>query len=148
MMSQLIKETLSRKFDCQGIYAIQHIASERRYIGSANKIKIRLNKHRGELQKNQHHSKYLQNAWNKYGEDEFLAIVVEKVNVRDNLSEREQYWIDYYDSYKNGFNARPTAENFYGMEWSDEQNIARKNSNIQRWKDYSGPQYSDNKLRW
>jgi hypothetical protein len=36
----------------------------------------------------------LQNAWNKYGEDNFYFSVLELVPDKDKLIEREQYWID------------------------------------------------------
>ncbi len=103
------------------------------YVGSSVCIQSRLNQHKNSLFQNKHHSKYLQNAWNKHGVAGFVVIVLEEVASRDKLTVREQYWIDFYDSYRNGFNARPTAENFFGMEWSSEQNEARRRSNKLAW---------------
>ena len=134
MTQQLFTDTLNNKYNCQGIYAIKHTPSGKLYIGSSYNIRTRLNQHLNSLNNNKHHSRYLQNAWNKYNHIEFHVLVLETVSSRDELSNREQYWMDYFDSYKEGYNARPTAENFYGMEWSEEQNKARKDSNVLAWK--------------
>jgi group I intron endonuclease len=59
-----------------GIYQIRHIASGKRYIGSAKKIRVRWNGHKRLLRLGVHHSPYLQNAWSKYGESAFAFEVV------------------------------------------------------------------------
>jgi len=41
---------------------------------------------------------------NKYGCDCFFVDILEEVPI-EVLSEREQFWIKYYDSYHNGYNA-------------------------------------------
>ena len=41
---------------------------------------------------------------NKYGIEHFSIQEIEQVSIND-LSQREQYWINYYDSYHNGYNA-------------------------------------------
>jgi hypothetical protein len=60
--------------------------------------------HLTNLQKNKHHSYKLQNSWNKHGEESFKFEIIEQCN-RDHILHREQYWIDYYDSFKNGYNS-------------------------------------------
>ncbi len=50
------------------------------------------------------------NALLTYGEDDFLWEIVETVEADKEglevlLNEREQYWVDYYDSYNNGYNS-------------------------------------------
>lgn len=54
-----------------GIYCIEHIASGKRYVGSAVDFSQRWYIHKSHLRRNVHHSVYLQRAWNKYGEDAF-----------------------------------------------------------------------------
>lgn len=39
---------------------------------------------------------------NKYGSEHFHIKLIEETN---NPEERERYWIQYYDSYHNGYNA-------------------------------------------
>lgn len=54
-----------------GIYEIVHLESGKRYVGSAVNFQSRFRVHKHHLRKNTHHSKYLQRAWNKYGESSF-----------------------------------------------------------------------------
>lgn len=76
------------------IYSIEHKESGRRYIGSAINQKRRWNMHRWQLRSNRHCNPYLQNAWNKYGEESFEFVVLETVVDVSALCEREQYWIN------------------------------------------------------
>jgi len=55
-----------------GIYAIRHNISGRLYIGSAVNIERRIASHVLHLRKGNHKNQYLQNAWNKYGESDFV----------------------------------------------------------------------------
>jgi group I intron endonuclease len=68
----------------------------------------RKSRHLKDLKKGIHHSKKLQRSWLKYGEENFIFLILEQ-DIEINLINREQYWIDFYDSYKNGFNSRPDA---------------------------------------
>ena len=54
-----------------GIYSIVNKTNNKFYIGSAVDIRERIYIHFGKLRKNQHHSSYLQSAYNKYGESNF-----------------------------------------------------------------------------
>lgn len=46
---------------------------------------------------------YLHNAIKKYGSDAFTVTEIEQCDNAD-LNDREIYWIDYFDSYNNGYN--------------------------------------------
>jgi group I intron endonuclease len=50
-----------------GIYQIKNIANNHCYIGSAVNFKDRWKRHKSHLIAGDHHSRYLQNAYNKYG---------------------------------------------------------------------------------
>lgn len=101
-----------------GIYAIRHIETGRLYIGSSKNIRIRIKTHFYDLRKNQHHCAYLQNAWNKYGDDAFEVEVLEQCELdRTVLLEREQH---YLDTLKPEFNHLPTAGSRLGSKASDE----------------------------
>ena len=54
-----------------GIYIIENLINHKKYIGSSNNIIKRFQYHKCVLRQNKHHTHYLQNAWNKYGEENF-----------------------------------------------------------------------------
>lgn len=67
----------SAEYHKSGIYCIRHIQSNNIYIGSAKDFWTRWRYHFWELNNNKHHSKHLQNAWNKYGADAFEFKILE-----------------------------------------------------------------------
>jgi len=77
-----------------GIYAIVNKINGHRYVGSAVNIAARWRIHTYHLRKNNHHSKHLQAAWNKYGKEQFDFIVLEKVVDIDELINIEQKYLD------------------------------------------------------
>ena len=64
----------------KGIYTITNLVDGKYYIGSSITIEERLKKHKRTLLNNKHHCKYLQRAWNKYGEDKFKFDIVLNLN--------------------------------------------------------------------
>lgn len=76
-----------------GVYKITNTENGNFYIGSSVDISTRWSRHRLELNKNCHRNKYLQNAWNKYGESVFEFSVLEKCG-RYNLLIVEQKHLD------------------------------------------------------
>ena len=82
-----------------GIYKITNCVNGKVYIGKSIDI---LNKrwvyHKSLLNNGTHINKHLQNAWNKYGEENFnFSIILECMP--DELDEYEIYYIDLYKSY-------------------------------------------------
>jgi hypothetical protein len=77
-----------------GIYKIANLADGKVYVGSSANITGRFGDHKKLLRRGKHHSPHLQSAWNKYGEDSFDFEVVEIVDDRHRILEREQHWID------------------------------------------------------
>jgi group I intron endonuclease len=78
----------------QGIYFILNIVNHHLYVGSAKNFITRAQLHFNQLATGKHHSIYLQNAYNKYGRDNFKFAILELVPDREKLLKREQYWID------------------------------------------------------
>ena len=80
------------------IYKIENKINNFVYIGSTiQQINKRWNEHRLCLNKNKHHCLYLQNAWNKYGEENFLFEVIEThENSELFIRNQEQMYIDKY----------------------------------------------------
>ena len=87
-----------------GIYQIKNIKNNKIYIGSSKDIYRRWREHLYKLQNNIHHSIKLQRSYNKTKDKNiFLFEIVEEVT-EEQLNEREQYYIDLYDSFRNGYN--------------------------------------------
>jgi group I intron endonuclease len=62
--------------DFSGIYKIVNILNDNFYIGQTINLKKRKKEHFHNLKNNQHHSPYLQNAFNKYGEKNFKFEII------------------------------------------------------------------------
>jgi group I intron endonuclease len=100
------------------VYGILNTVSSKFYIGASRNVNQRKNRHFNDLQKGSHHSIKLQRSWDKHGKDKFKFIILEEVENIDDLPKKEEFWIEYYDSYYNGYNARqdvcgltPTSHN-------------------------------------
>jgi len=88
-----------KDYNFSGIYAIYNKVNTKLYIGSTNNLRKRLMNHIGGLRSNSHYNSYLQNSWNKYGENNFIYVLIEKVvNIKD-LKNREQFYLDLNKSY-------------------------------------------------
>lgn len=75
-----------------GIYCIKNKVNNMVYIGLSKNIHNRWIEHKYRLNTHIHPNTKLQNAWDKYGEDNFEFIVLEKCDY-DVIYEREKYWI-------------------------------------------------------
>ena len=87
------------------IYKITNQINQKIYIGkTVNSIIERWKEHLHDYKKQQYEKRPLYSAMNKYGIENFIIEEIEEVDVKE-LSIREIYWIEYYNSYKNGYNA-------------------------------------------
>ncbi|KKN02398.1 hypothetical protein LCGC14_1118210 [marine sediment metagenome] len=95
-----------------GIYAIVNILNGIMYVGSSFEIEDRWyggDGHFTHLRKGDHDNKYFQRAFNKYGEEAFVAEILELTsrNKKKKLR-REQYYIDLAGM-ENLYNESPRA---------------------------------------
>lgn len=95
-----------------GIYKITCTVNGRFYIGSAVNFRYRWACHTSQAKKGKHHSRYLQNAWNKYGESAF-GFEVLLLCAKEDLIMYEQRTID---ALKPRFNMSPTAGSSLGSK--------------------------------
>src|SRR6185295_2982344 len=80
-----------------GIYAIVHVDSGRRYVGSSLSVARRWSDHRRDLRGRRHPNRPLQRAWTACGESAFRFEVLERVDDVTQLLVREQAHIDKYE---------------------------------------------------
>lgn len=87
------------------IYKISNSINNKVYIGKTLlSVEKRFQEHKKDSTRNTENIRPLYRAMNKYGCDCFFVDILEEVPI-EVLSEREQFWIKYYDSYHNGYNA-------------------------------------------
>ena len=87
------------------IYKITNDINDKIYIGKTlSSIDKRFTEHKKDSCRIQEQIRPLYRAMNKYGCDNFHIELVEECPL-ETLSEREIYWIDFYKSYENGYNA-------------------------------------------
>lgn len=99
-----------------GIYKITNIINNKCYIGSAVRLRKRINRHKSDLNRNVHHSEKLQRAWNKYGEENFKFEVLFTCNKED-LIAKEQSQINWF---KPEYNICKVAGNCAERECTEE----------------------------
>lgn len=73
----------------QGIYQIKNVVNGKIYVGSSINMDSRWSNHKTALRGNYHHGTYLQRAWGKYGEDNFLFSIVEEMPFSEDATLRE-----------------------------------------------------------
>lgn len=86
--------------DFSGIYIFKNLINGKVYIGSSIRVLFRKGQHQSDLSENKHYNEHFQNAWNKYGGENFSWEILEKCIFEsiDHRKNREQYWIDLYRS--------------------------------------------------
>ena len=99
-----------------GIYQIENTINGKRYIGSAVNIKGRFAMHKSTLRNGTHANRYLQRAWDKYGEEAFKFVILFCCS-RESLIFHEQRAIDANNDL---YNICPTAGNFLGCVHTEE----------------------------
>jgi group I intron endonuclease len=119
--------------NCAGIYAIKHVESGKVYVGQSQNIAKRIRDHRYAHGRCWH----ISNAVRLYGWNAFEVEILERADDLILLNEREQYWIDLFDSAnpEKGYNICRVAGSFRHMKHSEE--TKRKISLIHKGKHLS-----------
>ena len=88
------------------IYKITNNLNGKIYIGKTNfTIEKRWKEHCQDYQKDCLNKRPLYSAMKKYGIENFFIEEVEQLETPQQAEEREKYWIEYYGSFKYGYNA-------------------------------------------
>ena len=94
-----------------GIYKFTNKLNGNIYIGQSTDISARRRSHFNDAYSHGKDSTCpFHQAIIKYGEDGFDFEILEECS-KELLNERERYWIEYYDSYRHGYNASPGGDN-------------------------------------
>lgn len=81
------------------VYKITNNINNYIYIGITNNFKRRMREHKNNVENiNYKYKSKLYNAMRKYGVENFSSEIIEVVNNREELEEREKYWISFYNS--------------------------------------------------
>lgn len=99
-----------------GIYKITNKLNNKIYIGQSINIYNRWRNHYySGIKLNPNDDTLIHRAMNKYGIENFDFEIIEEISV-NYLNEREKYWIQYYDSYNNGYNMTIGGSNLIGED--------------------------------
>ena len=111
------------EIDKIGIYQILNKINGKLYIGSTSEsFRKRFNLHKYHLRNDKHKNSHLQYAWNKYGEESFEFSIIEISEIKEEVLDREQYYIDSFD-FENLYNINPFASG--GLQF-DEETLAKR----------------------
>jgi group I intron endonuclease len=104
-----------------GVYSFKNKLDGKRYIGTSVDLEKRKRQHLRGLRRNKHENSRLQNAWNKYGEDNFEYEVLQRCP-KVECVEWEAAWILIFETTDRdkGYNICPHGTCKLGTKFSDE----------------------------
>lgn len=105
----------------RGIYKIINAVDNKFYVGSAVKFSKRRAAHKRKLVAGTHSNKHLQNAWNKYGPDAFVFVLVQIVGEDEDLLAAENVWLQEHVGKDYCYNIAESATAF-GLGKSGDKN--------------------------
>ena len=85
------------------IYQIKNSKTGKCYIGQTTDFKRRKREHLNELRKHKHSNLYLQNAFDKYGEDSFEFTILEECE-KEQANDREIFWLNNFGGFESSNN--------------------------------------------
>lgn len=117
-----------------GIYQILNKTNNKFYIGSASNLRRRFSSHKCHLNKNSHSNPHLQNAWNKYGENNFEFLIL-ALCPNEYCLKLEQWFVN---NMKPNYNIRKFVHSNKDWHHSEKtkQEIGKKSKEL--WIKYNG----------
>lgn len=108
------------------IYLIKNTINNKIYVGQTMRpVEERFKEH---LRKSDSIDTHLYRAMRKYGKENFYYEVIEDNLPYSTLLIQEQYWIEHYDSYNNGYNETVGGEGY--LKYTDEQILSLWNKGL------------------
>lgn len=112
-----------------GVYQIYNTKTNKRYIGSSLKVSRRWPQHLYLLRNGKHHSKHLQHAWDKYGEESFVFECLEYCSPEQLLQLEHKYIIDYKTTDREfGYNVTEDVEHVAVLSKEDRKRISESSA--------------------
>lgn len=112
-----------------GVYQIYNTKTNKRYIGSSLKVSRRWPQHLYLLRNGKHHSKHLQHAWDKYGEESFVFECLEYCSPEQLLQLEHKYIIDYKTTNREfGYNVTEDVEHVAVLSKEDRKRISESSA--------------------
>ena len=94
-----------------GIYGIKNKINNHIYIGKTEmNFGDRRDSHYSLLRNNKHWNPYLQNAWNKYGENNFDFVIIHILKENEDVNELERNYIQHYRELNLSYNIADGGE--------------------------------------
>ena len=121
-----------KEYDFSCIYLWTNLQNGKKYVGQSQSFYRRMMQY-----KDGHFNRYMGLAIDKYGLDNFDITILERDIPLNKLDEREQYWLDYYQSYKKefGYNICQFAGTTRGYNHTDEAKELMSQIAIERFSD-------------
>lgn len=105
------------------VYLIENKINEKKYVGKTyNSIEYRWKEHLQDFKREKNFNRPLYKAMNKYGVENFI---ISELEYCENCEDREKYWINFYNSYHNGYNATLGGDGKAYFIISDEEVIQK-----------------------
>lgn len=111
-----------------GIYCIENVINHKKYIGQSCNIYSRWYNHKYCLINGIHENQYLQNAWNKYGQDNFKFYILILCDEKD-IDFNEVYYISKYKTTDRNFGYNLDSGGNKNKHHSEETKLKISNSN-------------------
>ena len=110
-----------------GVYSITNIVNNKRYIGSSkSSFHSRKTKHYNKLIKGIHYNEHLQNAWNKYGENNFIFEVINICSIDDVVINEGLFIKNYKTNFREfGYNIASVSEYRFNYKMSKTHNLEK-----------------------
>lgn len=112
------------------IYKITNIQNDKVYIGqSIRPIEQRFKRHLTDALNNKLDTHFAR-AIREYGADSFKLEEIDSATAQEELNKKEQYWIQYYNSVKEGYNETDAIEkcggNTYQSKTEEEMEVIKE----------------------
>lgn len=106
-----------KEYDFSCIYLWTNLVNGKKYVGQTTCFHRRMKTYRYTYP-----NAYMEHAVKKHGVDNFDITILERDVPLDKLDEREQYWLDYYQSYDadKGYNICKIAGTTEGVTHTEE----------------------------